>query len=70
MSVTFALDIIMEEGECSRKTGAQSITKPCNSKCYNMQTSAPSLKGNLYKGNVESLAIEGKLSRPSFRSLQ
>ncbi|KAL6031245.1 hypothetical protein STEG23_012882 [Scotinomys teguina] len=49
MSVTFAVDIIMEEGECSRKTGAQSITKPCNSKCYNIQTPAPSTEGNHFK---------------------
>ncbi|XP_052591503.1 ADP-ribosylation factor-like protein 13A [Peromyscus californicus insignis] len=77
MSVTFALDIIMEEGECSRKTGAQSITKPCNSKCYDMQTPAPSLEGNLFKArrpkkrvdnwNTEEMLLEDPCSK-AFRS--
>lgn len=66
MSVTFALDVIMEEGECSRKIGTQSITKPCNSQCYETQTAAPSIDNNLFKGNVELLAIKEKLYRPSF----
>lgn len=51
MSVTFALDVIMEEGECSRKIGAQSITKACNTQNYDVQTPAPSVDANLFKGN-------------------
>ncbi|ERE65835.1 ADP-ribosylation factor-like protein 13A-like protein [Cricetulus griseus] len=49
MSVTFALDVIMEEGECSRKIGAQSITKACNTQNYDVQTPAPSVDANLFK---------------------
>lgn len=53
MSVTFALDVIMEEGECSRKIGAPNISKPCNTQCYDTKTPAPSVDANLFKGNIE-----------------
>ncbi|XP_050997794.1 ADP-ribosylation factor-like protein 13A [Acomys russatus] len=51
MSVTFALDVIMEESECSRKTGAQTIKKPCRSQCYDTQTSTSSIDNNLFKAH-------------------
>ncbi|OBS83680.1 hypothetical protein A6R68_22352, partial [Neotoma lepida] len=49
MSVTFALDVIMEEGECSQKIGAQRITKPFNSQCHDIQTPAQSIDVSLLK---------------------
>ncbi|KAK7799441.1 hypothetical protein U0070_007101, partial [Myodes glareolus] len=58
MSVTFALDVIMEEGECSRKIGTQSIAKPCNSQSYETQTAAPSIDNNLFKARRPKKRID------------
>ncbi|XP_031224029.1 ADP-ribosylation factor-like protein 13A isoform X2 [Mastomys coucha] len=59
MSVTFALDVIMEEGECSRKTGAPNISKPCNSsQCHDTKTPAPSVDANLFKARKPKKRIE------------
>ncbi|XP_008771652.1 ADP-ribosylation factor-like protein 13A isoform X2 [Rattus norvegicus] len=58
MSVTFALDVIMEEGECSRKIGAPNISKPCNSQCYDTKTPAPSADANLFKARRPKKRIE------------
>ncbi|XP_052026750.1 ADP-ribosylation factor-like protein 13A [Apodemus sylvaticus] len=58
MSVTFALDVIMEEGECSRKIGAPNISKPCNSQCYDAKTPAPSVDANLFKARRPKKRIE------------
>jgi ADP-ribosylation factor-like protein 13 len=58
MSVTFALDVIMEEGECSRKIGAPTISKPCSSQCYDTKTPDPSVDVSLFKGNTESSITE------------
>ncbi|XP_041492867.1 ADP-ribosylation factor-like protein 13A [Microtus oregoni] len=58
MSVTFALDVIMEEGECSRKIGTQSIAKPCNNQCYETQTAAPSIDNKLFKARRPKKRID------------
>ncbi|XP_021482597.1 ADP-ribosylation factor-like protein 13A [Meriones unguiculatus] len=74
VSVTFALDVIMEEGECSQKIGAQNIIKSCNSQCYDTQTPAPSTDDKLFKArrpkkridtwDTEEMLLEDLVEKP------
>uniref|UniRef100_A0A8C5KGI7 ADP-ribosylation factor-like 13A n=1 Tax=Jaculus jaculus TaxID=51337 RepID=A0A8C5KGI7_JACJA len=51
VSVTFALDIVIEEGECSRKNRAQSTSKPYYNRDYDLQTTAPCIDNNLFRAH-------------------
>ncbi|XP_027789619.1 ADP-ribosylation factor-like protein 13A [Marmota flaviventris] len=52
ISVTFALDEPMEEGECSGGNGAQNITEPHYNRSNNLQTPAPYVGEDLFEGTA------------------
>uniref|UniRef100_A0A8D2DHB7 ARF like GTPase 13A n=1 Tax=Sciurus vulgaris TaxID=55149 RepID=A0A8D2DHB7_SCIVU len=58
ISVTFALDEPMEEGECSGGNGAQNITEPHYNRSNNLQTPAPYVGDDLFEGNIEPVTRE------------